>query len=177
MKKNLIFAVALSLSSTLTFTSCEIEEDKIVDWSPVNIEIEIRDSQCNDLLDKDDTAHFVGYDVSFTYKGKTYKLDTLGLKSQNNKLKEYFALFRGVDLCQSTFKVNGEIREQTNYLRLGEIDGSVNMEEDIEVNWSDGTKDVITYHCSNHNEKNMTCDRWYKLNGVKTDNPIIIERK
>ena len=55
-------------------------------------------------------------------------------------------------------------------LYFGEIDGADDMDEDIVLQWPDGSRDVIHYHCGNHHYgKNPSCDRSWKVNGKSHD--------
>ena len=58
-------------------------------------------------------------------------------------------------------------------LNFGEIDGADDMDEDILLQWPDGSRDVIHYHCGNHRYgKNFGCDRSWKLNGEPHDGSL-----
>ena len=52
-------------------------------------------------------------------------------------------------------------------LLFGEIDGGADMNEDLVINWGNGTTDVINYQCSKHNERKLSCKREWKVNGKK----------
>ena len=66
-------------------------------------------------------------------------------------------------IAQPCMQPDGTIFYQ---LVFGEIDGAADMDEDLILNWPDGSEDVIHYHCSDHREgRNAKCNRSWKLNG------------
>ena len=172
MKMNLMKLAFLSTAvcfSGMFMGACDSEEDdlKIVDWSPVGICISVHDAQGNDLLDSTDVERYIASGVTATFQGKTYALNG-GIPKENAKkssLKALPAVFEGLSIKNISGK---------NMLYFGELNGDADMHENLTITWKDGSKDVITYHCSDHNEELMNCNRWYKLNGVLTNNPIEI---
>ena len=99
--------------------------------------------------------------MTLTFKGETYTVKDVEDKS-NPETKAYLAIMEGL-LAVPQYEINGK----TVYrLVFGEIDGAADMDEDIVLNWPDGSKDVIHYHCSDHREgRHPKCNRSWKLNG------------
>jgi hypothetical protein len=156
IKKTKIMFAALLVA---LFTGCEgVGTDIIVDWYPVNIYIYATDSTGNSIIGPDMPG------MSLTYKGETYTV-----KDYNEiHTRAYLAILYGL-YAQKDYD-----SYSTGYrLVFGEIDGAADMDEDITLNWPDGSTDVIHYHCSDHKEgKNPRCNRNWKLNGKKHDGGI-----
>lgn len=162
-----VFLAMVVCFSGMFMGACDSEEESsmIVDWYPVSICISVYDAQGNDLLDSTDVKHYVASGATATFQGKTYALNG-GINSvKKNSLKMLPAFFEGFKLTN----VYGK-----NFLVFGEIDGVADMQENLIITWKDGSKDVITYHCSDHNANKPDCKRWFKVNGRLTDNPIVI---
>ena len=131
----------------------------ITEWAPVNILISVRDRQGADLLDPERSDSYFR-NASIQYKGETYPARLEGDAGS----RVYIASIYGYYLIyQGGWK-----------LIFGEIDGAVDMDEDLILSWPDGTKDIIHYHCGKHNTKKMTCERTWKLNGVAAYNPFTL---
>lgn len=151
MKKILIAALSLFL-----LTGCEeIIDDYIVDWAPVNIYIYATDSVGNSIIQPEMPG------MSLTYKGETYTVKDLNEKGNQVQTRAYMATMQGLYVQRDYDTYQAEYR-----LVFGEIDGAADMDEDITLNWPDGSTDVIHYHCSDHKEgRNPKCNRSWKLNG------------
>ena len=153
MIKKLVFAALLGI------LMCGCDNDGyIVDWSPVNIYIYATDSVGNSIIQPDMPG------MSLTYKGETYTV-----KDYNEiHTRAYLAILYGL-YAQKDYDTYS-----TGYrLVFGEIDDAADMDEDITLNWPDGSTDVIHYHCSDHREgKHPSCDRSWKLNGKKHDSGV-----
>ena len=160
-KRKSLFAFA-----ALAFILCGCEEpiidSPIVDWNPVNIYIYATDSQGNSIIQPDMPG------MSLTFQGKTYTVRDAKDYYDSIRTKAYFAVMRGL-LAEP---VDTTANPQEYRLRFGEIDGAVDMDEDITLNWPDGTTDVIHYHCSDHNESKITVKRSWKLNGKDHDGGV-----
>lgn len=136
---------------------CENGEDWIVDWAPVNVYIEAADADGNSIVSPDMPG------MSLTFRGETYTVIDADSVARA-RTKAYLAIMDGL-VARSYMEEDG----QTVYrLVFGEIDGAEDMDEDLVLNWPDGSKDVIHYHCSDHKEgRNPKCNRSWKLNGKK----------
>lgn len=145
--------------------SCEVIPDDgwLVDWSPVDVIIEAVDAGGNSIISPDMPG------MSLTFKGETYTVKT---RQPEYKLptKAYLAIMYG--LIATPWVVDEEGNQQYR-LVFGEIDGAKDMDEDLILNWPDGSKDVIHYHCSDHREgRNPRCNRSWKLNGKEHDGVV-----
>ena len=154
MKKILLTLLALT---GILATGCE-EEGYIVDWAPVNIYIEAFDSAGNSIISPEMPG------MTLTFKGEVYPVI-----ADETPTKAYLAIIDG--LVAKAYK---EVDGKTIYrLVFGEIDGAKDMDEDIVLDWPDGSKDVIHYHCSDHKERRTPkCKRSWKLNGKDHDGGI-----
>ncbi len=157
MSRSLI-TIAL-LASCLFITGCSLDYDdnQTVDWEPVYIYINATDAQGNSLIQPDMPG------MSLTFKGETYTVQEWEELSRRTSSKAYLARIYGL------FAQPGNVYASVDSpyrLIFGQIDGAADMDEDIILNWPDGSIDVIHYHCSNHKPGiNPTCDRSWKLNG------------
>lgn len=171
MKKIILFL--LSAVMMVSLSGCDaIEdifgEDRIVDWAPVNLYMKVTDSQGIDLLDPENPDNMID-GTTITYKGNTYE----ARREKENPILETRALparFYGLYLAKDARIYGGTVEGYC--LVFGEIDGAANMDEDLVVTLPNGTTGTIHYHCSKHNERKVSCKRYYKFNGVKTDKNI-----
>ena len=150
------------LGLVLLLAACDNENDRIVDWAPVDISITATDMYGNDLLDPLSNSSIV-YGTTLTFKNKTYEVE-YDIINHYDGAKAYMPYMYGLQL--DTTRV-GE--ERLCRLLFGEIDGGADMDEDLVINWGNGTSDVINYHCWNHNERKISCKREWKVNGKKMD--------
>ena len=128
-----------------------------VDWTPVELYIEAVDSEGKSIISPDMP------DMTLTFKGQVYPVQRMQGEGAL-PTKAYAAIMHGL-IAQP---VNTE--DGSSYYRLyfGEIDGEEDMDEDILLNWPDGSEDVIHYHCSGHSTLfGPTCNRSWKLNGKR----------
>lgn len=128
-------------------------------WSPVVLTIVACDAAGNDLISPDMTG------VSISFRGVTYEAQ------QAIKAQMY-----GLFVQQYPYTdINGNRHDYR--LIFGEIDGSADMDEDLVLKWSDGSSDIIHYHCANHTGGFYpTCERWWTLNGHVVPVPVLITK-
>lgn len=125
-------------------TGCD--NDVMVDWGPVDVVIYADDAQGNDIIKADMPG------TTLTFMGKSY--------SVTSQTRAYKPNFQGLVFVQ------GDSLSK-NCLWFGEIDGAADMDEDMVLTWSDGSKNVIHYHCSDHKEgRRSSCKRSWKLDGA-----------
>ena len=149
MKKALFAITALACAF---LCGCERNNGMIVDWAPVNIEIYATDSQGNSIISPDMPG------MTLTFQGETYTVQDGPMHTKAYLAQMYGLYTQAIDTTASPRQYK---------LCFGEIDGAKDMDEDITLNWPDGTTDVIHYHCSDHNESKITVKRSWKLNGAK----------
>lgn len=133
---------------------------KMVDWTPVNLCIEVHDRDGNDLLDPANDNSWL--------EGTVMIHDGMETPLQSGPdTKYYMPEFYGFRLQK------GEDRYQLVY---GEIDGGVEYKNDeYTVLWPDGSRDVITL-TRRLNELTINARTIWKLNREKTSSPIVIIR-
>ncbi len=134
----------------------------IVDWAPVGISITATDSNGNDLLNPQSNSSILD-GTSLTFKEKTYEV-SYDFMNHFEGAKAYMPHMYGLQL--DTVRTNGNTLCR---MLFGEIDGGADMNEDLVINWGDGTSDVINYHCWKHNERKLSCNREWKVNGKKVE--------
>lgn len=152
--KRFIYGI-IALLGLVSFSSCVDIGGYIVDWAPVEITIAAFDADGNSIISPDMPG------MSLTFKGETYPVKEWG--SSEPETKAYMAIMAGL----RAMPIQGDDGQIAVYqLWFGEIDGAADMDEDIVLDWPDGSQDVIHYHCSNHREwPSPKCDRSWKLNG------------
>ena len=178
MRRLVSFVLAILL--TVSFTGCEKlggnggGGDWIVDWVPVSLFLRVVDEEGADLLDPENPDNLID-GTSITFKGKTYSASRqwyeAGRPFEMPATKAILAQLYGL------FLINGEIfnthSETAGFsLIFGEIDGALDMDEDLVVTLPNGITGTIHYHCSNHNERKLSCDRSWKFNGAKHEGNI-----
>lgn len=151
MKK--IYVLLFLAVTAFAVSSCNDDEGNyIVDWAPVNLYIYAKDANGNDLVKKDMEG------MTLTFKGETYAVTT------RPSTRYYATHMNGL-----VFQEGKEYSKSTtapNRLVFGEIDGSADMDEVFVLMWPDGSKNIIQYHCSNHEGgSNPSCKRIWKLDG------------
>ena len=127
----------------------------IVDWAPVDIYIYAEDADGNSIIQPDMPG------MTITFRRETYTVTDWESARDEKITKAYLARMYGfvAETCPE---------DSTVYrLYFGEIDGAADMDEDIVLTWPDGSTDIIHYHCSDHNERKLRCNRSWKLNGQK----------
>ena len=158
MTKKLLFAALAGI----LLCGCErFTGDWIVDWAPVNVYIYATDSTGNSIIGPEMPG------MSLTFKNETYTVRNWYHKFDSLiYTRAYLAVIDGL-YAEPYYDDNDSLLYR---LSFGEIDGAADMDEDITLNWPDGSTDVIHYHCSDHKEgKNPKCNRSWKLNGKKHD--------
>jgi hypothetical protein len=130
----------------------------IVDWSPVTVRIEAVDANGNSII----SPCMPG--MTLTFKGETYDV-----RAKEAPTKDYLPHMYGLVACPNL----DDDATAPYVLLFGEIDGALDMDEDLILNWPDGSRDVIHYHCSDHySGPHAHCNRSWKLNGEKHDGSI-----
>lgn len=137
---------------------------KIIDWVPVTFQVRVQDVQGNDLLDPaNDNTWLTGTKIHF--RGITVDLDETGITVPATR--ELPAEYEGFRL---------EKGKDHYYLAFGEFDGGTDYdEEDIMIQWPDGTVNVITYS-RKLNRMKAEAKQAFKLDGTECSSPIIIVR-
>ena len=150
MKRTLLLILA---ALSVAFTSCESMQVD-ADAAPVTLEIFVKDAEGNNLLDY---GWLDGKNVIATFKGETYELQKDALT------RAYMPQFYG-------FKVTS--RDLGPFLYFGELDGTLDMNDEFVINWGDGTFDTIVIYNDCRTKANGAYDikRHYVVNGVKTEN-------
>lgn len=178
MRRLVSFVLAILL--TVSFTGCEKlggnggGGDWIVDWVPVSLFLRVVDEGGRDLLDPENPNNLID-GTSITFKGNTYSASRqwyeAGRPYEMPATKAILAQLYGL------FLVNGEMFFMNSNtagfsLFFGEIDGARDMDEDLVVTLPNGMTGTIHYHCSNHNERKLSCDRSWKFNDAKHEGNI-----
>lgn len=178
MRRLVSFVLAILL--TVSFTGCEKlggnggGGDWIVDWVPVSFFLRVVDEGGKDLLDPENPNNLID-GTSITFKGNTYSASRqwyeAGRPYEMPATKAILAQLYGL------FLVNGEMFFMNSNtagfsLFFGEIDGARDMDEDLVVTLPNGMTGTIHYHCSNHNERKLSCDRSWEFNDAKHEGNI-----
>jgi len=166
--KRLVYSL-LAVVGMISATACEgIPGMVIVDWSPVNIYITATDADGKSIISPDMPG------MALTFRGETYSV-----MSQEDLQAKYNGSYQGTAPKTKAYLaiLDGLIAEPAGdegyRLRFGEIDGAEDMDEDIVLQWPDGSMDTIHYHCSDHREwPSIKCNRSWKLNGEAHDGNV-----
>jgi len=175
----------LSLLAAMLLSGCNIfesthEDTPLVDWYPVNLILIVEDKDGNDMLDPTRAGNYAS-GTTISYKGETYGVYTLqpGEAWSQAPTKAYLARMKGLRLAQDNLQLSETEKRYGYFLVFGQIDGALDLEEDLVVKWNDGTEDVIHYSCSDHKvekQKDGTwlieCQRSWQLNKNATTNPV-----
>lgn len=140
----------------LACTSC----DKIIDWAPIDLRIYVQDTSGKDLLDpENDNTWAEG--TTLTFQGNESLLEL----NDTPQTKDLPAVYEG-------FRIE---KDGDRYLMVyGEIyGGNTYRNEEFIIRWPDGTEDIISLTRRMNNIKVSAKNIW-KLNGEKTDFPIVI---
>ena len=154
-----------SLSLLFTVVACDNHEviiNPIVDWAPVCVGITATDMYGNDLLDPASNSCILE-GTTLTFQEMTYEV-SYDFMNRFEGAKAYMPRMNGLQL--DTMRTADEVRYM---LFFGEINGGSDMDENLVINWGNGTSDIINYHCWNHNERKGTCKRVWKVNGKVVD--------
>ena len=152
----------------------------IVDWYPVNVVMTVQDRYGNDLLDPTREDSLV-HGTTLTFQGENYGVQSNlnGTAVSMAPTKMYLARIKGLLLCHGLIQISETETRTCYYLVFGEIDGAKDFDEDLTVNWADGSEDIIHYYCANHSIKknsdgtwDISCDRSWKLNKKSADPPF-----
>lgn len=166
-----IITLIMSAVMVASLAGCEKIGGKIVDWCPVYVYLRVTDGHGADLLDPENPDNMID-GTTITFKGKTYEAsrEIEDLMYPALETKAYLARIYGLLLEKRKWAENGNAEGYC--LVFGEIDGAADMDEDLVVTLPNGMTGTIHYHCSNHNERKIRCDRSWKLNGVKAEGNI-----
>ena len=150
-----------ALAGLVFNTACEeiAGEGWIVDWAPVDITIEAYDAAGNSIISPEMPG------MTLTFMNETYEVR--GEESMYDPIEPKYFMPRMYGLIAKSIKGDQGTLEKY-ILYFGQINGASDLDEDILLNWPDGSSDTIHYHCGNHREgRNPKCDRSWKLNGAK----------
>lgn len=173
MKK--VFFYFISAIMLFALTGCEkLNGGMIVDWTPVSMWIKVQDKAGNDLLDPKNPDNLIdGATVAFrgeTYESSRQWYETGRPFEKEPQTKACLAIMYGLYLIDDSI-----LRPDSNGFSLlfGDIDGADDMDEDLVLTLADGTTADIHYHCSKHNERKISCNRYWKINGKKQSSSLI----
>lgn len=167
------FIILFAWLSTITLTSCDVFSEQEVDWMPVEVKLKVIDEQGTDLLDPENPNNMID-GTTITYKGQTYAASRERWDDWlwNNLLETRAILAQIHGLFLMRDDIIGLSTQKGFTLLFGDIDGAKDMDEDLVVTLPNGDTGIIHYHCSNHNERKLKCDRTWTFNGKKTDGKI-----
>ena len=156
MKK---ISFALLFASAFLFSGCH----KLIDWTPINLLIEVVDSEGNNLATPENRAVLEGTTKELNGKEATLQLD-------------YYPTTKD---CAPSYSNEFFIEKEhpfENCLEYGEFDGSSKyVDAPFKITWPDGSTDVITYS-RKLNRVTVNAREVWKLNGEKCDNPVVFRK-
>ena len=162
MKSNMkrIISALILAAAVLSVNSC-----RIIDWAPINLRVQVQDSEGNDLLDpENDNTWLLGTTISF--RGITVDLEETNITEPESK--EYgpiiysgFRLEKGVDCWELVF---------------GEFDGGDEYDDTFMINWPDRTFSYIEYTRKLNTLTVDAKEKWI-LNNKVCSNPVVIVKE
>ena len=178
-KVTLMFFLAIAAMCMTGCSDNNKDDDPglIVDWYPVMLWMELVDENGNDLLDPSNEVKW--YDgATITYRGKTYTAEDYTDKIDGEPANGSTRAILPVDYGFKLIKKEWQFKDEKGFILLfGQIDGAQDMDEDLVITWPDGKQNTIHYHCSDHNDKELTVNRWYALDGVRQErNQFVITK-
>ncbi|MBR5908061.1 MAG: hypothetical protein IKZ50_06700 [Bacteroidales bacterium] len=150
----------------LILGSCS-KDPMIIDWHAIEFMFCATDQNGNDLLDKDYPNNLLDK-ITFTYNGKSYKYSE---NSTTGQTKAYLPHFRGLvrmkgSYIKKWYYISDEVPD-IYHLYFGELDGAVDRNDVFEIDWGNGTKDVVQF-TRKHKGGTKVDDKW-TVNGTKFD--------
>ena len=156
MKK---IAFSLLFTSAFLFSGCAM----MTNWTPINLLIEVVDSEGNNLATPENRAVLEGTTIEFNGKEATLQLD-------------YYPVTKD---CPPRYSNEFFIEKEhpfENCLEYGEFDGgSKYVNTPFKITWPDGSTDVITY-TRKLNRAIVRAKETWKLNGEKCGYPVVIRK-
>lgn len=130
MRKNLA-TICLGLIVIVGFSGCDKPENPvnpgiIVDFSPVNFNIQIRNTEGVDMLDSTKHETFLK-DISVRYEGHTYRI---GLLTRSTFTRYYMPEFKGLQL-QKYYSYKKSSKLDSWCLVFGDLDGGKSCNYDL----------------------------------------------
>lgn len=145
-----LFAVTLV---AVVLPSCSDDEDIDTGWTvdfyACEIDIEIRDTKGNNLLDPSVENNIVGENITLAYEGKIYDIlwntPYPHMQNKSSGSRAYMALFYGMahhlkDVYEGPSETNGWI------ISLGEFDGAINHDIVIPLKINDKIYNIRFVH-------------------------------
>lgn len=175
--KNLFYLMAVCLC-TLGFQACNDDDgpdpDKNYDFYPIEIYLTLTGENGEDLLDPSVLGTYAGLATKATYRDKTYQKDAFeeGFRPHG---RAYAATMYGI--------YTDQLQDGRYALVFGQLDSTKEYkDEELIIEWGDGTKDVITFSSRLKWKKHEPVfNRSFKLNGYEmakdTPFPVIDIRK
>lgn len=163
---------ALGLMLALLLGACgkkgENPEPPIVDFTPINLVIEVLDADGNDLVNPNHPNSIVKSSVRAEVEGKFFDLQSSSYAYENRKptpeaLRAYLPMWYGLSYAEQRAEGRPWV------LVIGEFDGSESITREVKLHWEDGTTSLLKY--SNKVEYNAKgypkVERHYYLDGVE----------
>lgn len=164
--KRIILSIIAASALLSSFTSCINKSDPAVLWYPVNLMIFVQDQNGNDLLDPEYKYNIIS-EASLNWEAKEYRP-----VSEMPVTGEYKLSLLNTSMFGEEDAKN--LPKQGYFLNFGEIDGALDMDAIMYLMLPFSPMHEIKYHCGNHIEQTQTCQRYWILDGMETENPFII---
>lgn len=163
---------ALGLMLALLLGACgkkgENPEPPIVDFTPINLVIEVLDADGNDLVNPNHPNTIVKSSVRAEIEGKFFELRSWvdareSRKPTKDVLRYYLPMWYGLSYAEQRAEGRPWV------LVIGEFDGSESITREVKLHWEDGTTSLLKYSNSVRlNAKGFhSIERHYYLDGVE----------
>lgn len=154
MKRILVILIAI-----ICFNGCD-KERMIIDWTPITFQIQVQDSQGNDMLDPaNNNTWLIGTEISF----RNY--------SEVMDKNDIFPVTKAIMPIYGGARV--EKGSDCYYIAFGQFHREDNDTEQMTIKWPDGSISEVTYKCKLIESK-LEVKESFELNGKKCSNPIVI---
>ena len=156
--KRILTAIIIAITA-LSANSC-----RIIDYTPINLRVQVQDSEGKDLLDPaNDNSWLLG--TTITFRGIVVELDETNITVPETK--EYGPVeYQGFRL---------EKMSDCWELVFGEFDGGDEYDDSFFISWPDKKYSVIDYSRKINSMSGNVRQTW-TLNGKECNNPVVIVR-
>ena len=174
MKK---IALAILSIVSLALTSCALDVNLDIDWLPVNLVVQVVNSEGKNLALPENAAVLEGTTIEFQGKTSTLQLVPDPVDPSNpdagKKSGSYVPDTRAIEPVDRGFRIE-KYKDKGLCLMYGELDGALSfLKVPFVITWPDGSSDEIVID-RKVDQKNVTSSTKWKLNGKECESPIKI---
>lgn len=171
MKLNKLFYSLFTCLLSLAFTSCgnDEEPDLIIDYSPITIQVNVRNSNGENLLEPSTQGNILEGNNTFTYDGKTSNIHVGWPKNRersSNMTRYYMPMWYGAFIAPA-FSPYSE-NQKENAIYIGEFEGGESGTINMELNLGENKYEISV----KSKVKGTSVKRDYSINGKKNNGSV-----